>query len=245
MRSAAGRVFAAVAFAILFAGSAPAADPKSVDLSDLKDAVKAATKKGANVDEVGKALDAVAKHLAEGWTAPKPDDAPPAELTALREAVEAAARKGENVDAIREELDAVEKALLGRALTAAPRVELPWLRMPKPDPDPTTRFGRGGFGGRGDVVIRGGGGGIVIGGGLGGPGGPNFRSVTIANGNFTVKASQGGVDYELTGALAGDDADAVKVVITVGEKKIEAENLKKVPEEHREAVDKLVKSIRR
>lgn len=244
MRSAAGRLFAAVAFAILFAGFATAADPKSVDLSDLKDAVKAATKKGANVDEVAKALDAVAKLLAKGWTAPKPEEAPPAELTALREAVEAAARKGENVDAVRDELDAVEKALLGRVLAAAPRIELPWLRLPKPDPDPTTRFGRGGFGGRGDVIVRGGGG-IAIGGGLGGLGGGNFRSLTIANGNFTLKASQGGVDYELTGSLAGDDADAVKVVITVGEKKIEAENLKKVPEEHREAVDKLIKSIRR
>src|SRR5262249_11401196 len=158
-------------------------------------------------DEVAKALDAVAKMLAKGWTAPKPDEAPPAEMTALREAVEAAARKGENVDAVRDELDAVEKALLGRVLTAAPRVELPWLRMPKADPDPTRRLGRGGgggFGGRGDIVIRGGGGGIAIGGGLGGPGGATSRSVTIANGNFTIKASQGGVDYELTGSLAAD-----------------------------------------
>jgi hypothetical protein len=240
MRTAAGRLFAAVGFAVLFAGSAGASDPKPVDLTDLRDAVKAATKKGANVDEVAKAADAVAKLLAKGWTAPKPEDAPPAELAALREAVEAAARKGENVDGIREELDAVEKALLGRVLSAAARPELPLLRAPKPDAGPTTRFGR-----RGDVIVRGGG--VVIGGGRGGiaVGGGEFRSITIANGNFTVKASQGGVEYELTGSLAGDDADAVKVVITVGEKKIEAESLKKVPEEHREAVEKLVKSIRR
>lgn len=233
MRSVAGRLLAAVAFAVLFAGAAAAADPKPVDLTDLKDAVKAATKRGANVDEVAKAADAVEKLLAKGWAAPKAGDAPPAELTALREAVEAAARKGENVDGIRAELEAVEKALVGRVLTAAARPELPLLRAPKPDVGPATRFGR-----RGDVVIRGGGGAVVIGGG-------NFRSITIANGNFTIKAGQGEVEYEVTGALAGDETDPVKVVIKVGDKKIEAESLKKVPEEHREAVEKLLKSIRR
>jgi hypothetical protein len=120
MRSAAGRLLAAIAFAILFAGFADAADSRPVDLTDLKEAVKAAAKKGGNVYEVAQALSMLEKRLAKGWTVPKPEDKPPAELTALRAAVEAAARKGESVDAIRGELDAVEKALLGRIIRDAP-----------------------------------------------------------------------------------------------------------------------------
>jgi hypothetical protein len=228
------------ALALLFAAPAAARDGKPADLSDLRDAVKAAAKKGNNVGEIAKAVDAVEQLLAKGWTVPKPGDAPPAELTALRDAVEAAARKGENVDGIRAELDAVEKGLVGKALTAA-KPEVKPLGEPKTDPDPPP-FRRGGFG-RG-VIIQGGGviGGrrVVIGGGDAG-----FKSITIANDTFTIKASQGGIDYVISGRLADDDGDAIKVVITDGDKKVEAESLKKVPEQYREAVDKLLKSIRR
>jgi hypothetical protein len=116
MPSAARRLLAVVAFAILFAEFACAQDPKSVDLTDLKDAVKAATKSGANLFDVEKALAALEKRLSKGWTAPKPKDPPPAELTALREAVRTAGRKGEDVEAIRRELEVVEKALLSRVI---------------------------------------------------------------------------------------------------------------------------------
>lgn len=118
MRTVAQLLLAALA--ILFAALVGAADPKPVDLTDLKDAVKAATKKGANVYEVEKALDALEKRLAKGWTAPKPKDPPPAELTALREAVKTAARKGESMDAIRREVEAIEKALLSRIVGDTP-----------------------------------------------------------------------------------------------------------------------------
>lgn len=91
-------------------------EPKVPDLSDLRDAVNAASKKGDNVAEIRKALDALEKTLAKGWTAPASGKTiePPAELVALRDAVEAAARKGEKVEAIRKELDTVEKALTGK-----------------------------------------------------------------------------------------------------------------------------------
>ncbi|MBA4064151.1 MAG: hypothetical protein C0501_10645 [Isosphaera sp.] len=226
------------ALALLLAGPAAARDAKPADLADLRDAVKAAAKKGNNVGEIAKAVDAVGQLLAKGWAAPKPGDAPPPELAALRDAVEAAARKGENVDGIRTELEAVEKALVGRTLTAA-KPEVTPLGEPKVEPD-LPRFGRGGVIVRGGGVVIGGGRRVVIGGGDAG-----FRSVTISNDAFTIKASQGGIEYVISGRLADDDADAVKVVITDGEKKVEAESLKKVPEQYREGVDKLLKSIRR
>src|SRR5437870_649689 len=83
-----------------------AQDAKAPDLSNLRDAVVAAAKRGANVTEVAKALDALEKAVAKGFAAPKPGEAPPAELAALRDAVETAGRKGEKVDDIRTELDA-------------------------------------------------------------------------------------------------------------------------------------------
>jgi len=48
----------AVAFAIAFT-PARAAEPKAVNLSALRDAVETAAKKGENVDDVRKALEAV------------------------------------------------------------------------------------------------------------------------------------------------------------------------------------------
>ena len=52
---------AALGLAALFLGLPPVTgqDQKAPDLTDLRDAVKAATKRGDNVDEVAKALDAV------------------------------------------------------------------------------------------------------------------------------------------------------------------------------------------
>ena len=120
MCNAAGRFLASVVFAILVAALAGADDPRPVDLTDLKEAVQAASKKGANVFEVAQALAALEKRLAKDRPALKPGDKPPAELTTLRAAVQEAARKGEDVAAIRAELDALEKALLGRIVRDAP-----------------------------------------------------------------------------------------------------------------------------
>jgi serine protease Do len=93
-------------------------EPRVHDLADLRDAVAAAAKRGDNVAEVRKALDALEKSLAKGWTAPASGKIidPPAELVALRDAVEAAAKKGENVEDIRKQLDIVEKTLTGKVL---------------------------------------------------------------------------------------------------------------------------------
>ena len=101
-----------------FGAARPAAEEtKRPDLSELRDAVTTASKRGENVDEIRKALDALEKVLAKGWTAPKPGTTTPtpAELMALRQAVEAAAKKGEKVEVIARELEVVEKLLVGRA----------------------------------------------------------------------------------------------------------------------------------
>ena len=62
-----------LAFAALFVGVGIrlswADEPKSADLTDLRDAVKAASKRGDNVDEVAKALDAFDKAMAKGFKA--------------------------------------------------------------------------------------------------------------------------------------------------------------------------------
>lgn len=113
-----------------------AQDQKAPDLTDLRDAVKAATRRGDNVDEVAKALDALDKALGKGVAALNGN--PPPELTALRDAVEAAARKGENVERIRKELEAVEKAVTGRTFArpkpAAPPQPDPFTPRPNPKP---------------------------------------------------------------------------------------------------------------
>jgi serine protease Do len=132
-----------LAFAALFVGVGVrlswADEPKTADLTDLRDAVKAANKRGDNVDEVEKALDAFEKAMGKGFKADAKE--PPAELTALRNAVESAARKGENVDDIRKQLQAVEMKLVGRVLEA-PKPATPPLGDPPParrDP-PARRF---------------------------------------------------------------------------------------------------------
>ena len=102
-----------------------AKDAKGVDLTALRDAVESAGKRGENVDEVRKALDAFEK------AAPKPDaGGVPPELQALRDAVDAAARKGENVEAVAKELVAVETLVAGKSLAKPKPPE------PRPDPEP-------------------------------------------------------------------------------------------------------------
>lgn len=143
------RLFAAAAvlgFAALFLGvgaaPSPAQDSKAPDLSDLRDAVKAAAKRGDNVDEIARGLDALEKALEKGFTPPaagRPVAAPP-ELAALRDALEAAARKGENVEAIRKELELVEKAVTGQTFTR-PKPEPPADPPVRPNPAPNP-FGR-------------------------------------------------------------------------------------------------------
>lgn len=129
---------AVLAFAALFIGVgirySTADEPKPVDLTDLRDAVKSASKAGENVDEIAKALDPFEKVMAKGWKAEPGRTDPPAELLVLRQAVDGAARKGENVEEIRKQLEAVEMKLLGRVL-AAPKPVVPPLGDPiKPEP---------------------------------------------------------------------------------------------------------------
>lgn len=194
------------------------AAPAKADLGDLRDAVAAAEKRGENVDEIRKALAALEKALAKG--AAKPGEAPP-ELRALRDAVEAAAKKGENVEPISKALGAVEKALTGR------EYERPKVEEPKPE------FPRrpGGFGPNP-------GGRVVVGGTT-----TVTRSVVITNNNFVIQSRANDVTYNITGAL--DAADAAKITIKDGNKTIEADGLKKVPEEYRAHVERLLKSVAR
>lgn len=136
---AAALVALAAAFIGIGATLSTADEPKAVDLTDLRDAVKAAAKRGDNVDEITKALDALDKAVAQGLAPTKGGREAPAELTALRNAVEAAAKKGENVDEIRKQLDAVEMKLIGRVLVA-PRPEPP-ANPVRPDvPQPIRPF---------------------------------------------------------------------------------------------------------
>lgn len=108
-----------------------AQDPKPVDLAPLREAVDKALKRGENVDEVSKALDAFEKAGAKSNAG-----AVPRELQALRDAVDAAARKGENVEAIAKELAAVETAVTGKPLEKPkPRPE-PLPEDPRPNPRP-------------------------------------------------------------------------------------------------------------
>jgi serine protease Do len=106
----------AVLFTFVGVTLSNADEPKAPDLTELRNAINAAAKRGDNVDEIRKALDALQKSLASGFTAPAPGKTlePSSELVALRETVEAAARKGENVEEIRKQLDGVEKALTGK-----------------------------------------------------------------------------------------------------------------------------------
>jgi hypothetical protein len=113
--------------------AADAKDTKPVDLSALRDAVDAAARKGENVDDIRKALDALEKTMPKNAAGRVPP-----ELQALRDTVDAAARKGENVEAITKELLAVEMAVAGKSL-AKPRPE------PRPQPQPQPQPGFPGF----------------------------------------------------------------------------------------------------
>jgi hypothetical protein len=216
------------AFAEEKAKAAPA------NLDELKYAVAAAQKRGANVDAVAAALSALEK--APPKAAARPGEAPP-ELAALREAVEAALKKGENVDAISKELGRVEKALGGKEYERPKPPEPVVEPEPVPQPVPPFRPGMrrpGGFG-RPDFGNR-----IVIGGA-----GGNFKmtAITISNGNFTIRATRDEVSYTITGEVGAPAA--VKIVVRDGEKKVEAEDVKKLPEKYRPAVEELLKMVRK
>src|SRR5580698_10122902 len=97
------RLFAALAIigsAVLFTfvgvTLSNADESKTPDLSELRNAVNAAAKRGENVDEIRKALDALQKSLASGFTAPTPATTlePSPVRVALRETVKSATRKG-------------------------------------------------------------------------------------------------------------------------------------------------------
>jgi hypothetical protein len=209
----------------LGAGRAGAAD-KAPDLSDLRDAIDSAAKRGNNVDDVRKAFEAFEKSLAKGFTAPKagaPGPTPP-ELAALREAVEMAAKKGENVEEVAKELGLIEKAVTGREYER-PKPPPP----PKPPEPPPFRGGRPG-------VVIGGGRGIVVNG--------NFSSITITNGSVTLKARQDNVTYAITGQIGAEGLEVERIVITDGDKATEYKDVKKVPEQYRPTVEQLLKNIR-
>jgi hypothetical protein len=212
--------------AMALAVSARAADPKAPDLSDLREAVATADKRGENVGAIREALAAFEKAMAKGAIKPEAE-APPAELTALREAVELTARKGENVAAISKALGQIEKAVTGR------EYERPKVAEARPEAEPALPppVRRPDFGRRGGIVISG------VGAGF------NSTSVTISGGNFTIKARQGDVTYEITGQTNGTEAP--KILIRDGDKKIETDDLKKVPEDYRASAEKLLKSVTR
>lgn len=218
--------------AFVLACAPAAAQPPAPDLSDLRDAIAAADKKGENVGAIREAFGAFSKALGKSF---KPGE-PSAELTALRDAVEMALKKGENVEAIGRELGKVEKAVTGREYER-PKPPEP-AKEPEFQPPVRPGMGRPGFGRDGFPPRRGG---VVI-----GPPGAGMGStqITISGGNFVVKAKQNDVTYEITGAVAGDAPP--KIVIRDGEKKpIEADDVKKVPEEYRPTVEKLLGSVRR
>lgn len=97
-------------------------EPKPVKLDGLRQAVADADRRGENVIEVRRALDAFEKALPSA----KPGVVP-TELQALRDAVDAADRKGERVAEVSKELKVVEFAIAGRTLSRP---------TPKPKPAP-------------------------------------------------------------------------------------------------------------
>lgn len=135
-------MFRATLLAVLVCAPGVRADAPAPDLSALKDAVRAADKRGANVESVMDALAALEKALAKGAT-----EAAPPELAALRAAVELACKKGENLEAVSGALGAVERALTGKAFdrpkeiahALPPEPSFPKkgrARVPVPRPEP-------------------------------------------------------------------------------------------------------------
>lgn len=225
--------------------------PPGVYLEDLKYEILIAERRGQNVAAISDALDTFEKALAKNTkNATKVNGAPP-ELTALRDTVEAAAKKGENVEAISKELGIIEKALTGRAFERPKPVEPQVEPEPPPPPVPPLRMGRrpGGFGpnfGGGRRPGNPGGfnpGGFTPGGAN--PGVPSIHStsVAVANGQFVIKSLQRDVTYTITGHTK--ENTTIKVVILVDEKKqVETDDLKKVPDEYRPTVEKLLKMVK-
>ncbi|HVL14452.1 MAG TPA: hypothetical protein VM529_17905 [Gemmata sp.] len=239
----------ATLFLLAFASPPAAAqEAKAPDLAGLRESVAAAAKRGANVTEVVLALDALERSLAKGF-APRPGGAAPAELKALRDAVETAGARGEKVDGVRAEHDRVEVAMTGKAFERPKPVpvELPQPAA-RPEPNPFGR--RGGIviqgGGAGNVVIRGGANGVVIRGAqIGGRGG-RATTITLTGNEFVIKALQDGVQYVVEGTIGEDGPVVEEVSITEGDKKpVEFKSLKDVPDAHRPAVEKLLKTVSR
>jgi hypothetical protein len=221
-------MFRATVLAALVCAASVRADAPKADLSDLKDAVRAADKRGANVEPVKFALAALEKALTKGAT----ETAPP-ELAALRESVEAALKKGEKVEGISDELSAIEKALTGKAFERA--------KGPEQKLEPEPMFPNPGFPNR-----RIGGGGIVINGGgrvviAGGAGNFNSTAVTISGGTFTIRAKRGDVHYVVTGTPDGK----TKIEITDGDTKTDTDDVAKMPEKYKAAVEQLLKMVNR
>lgn len=221
----------AVAVIGFFGGTATAlAQPNAKpDLAELRDAIAAADKRGENVSTIREKFVAFEKALAKGFAAGTPGSPVPtqAELAELSDAVEMAAKKGENVGAIAKELGLIERAIVGREFER-PKPPAPEPMRPLPVPPR-----RGGFviGGNGPVIIGAGGGGF------------NATSVVISGGTFTIKARKGDVSFTVTGTA--DPSIAPLITIVDGDKKTETDDLKKVPEEHRGSVERLLKMVGR
>jgi hypothetical protein len=217
----------------LSAAGARAEEPNArpVNLDELKYALTVADKRGENVETIREAVAAFEKALVRDKEAAKAG-APSPELTALRAAVEAAAKKGENVEAISKELGRIEKALTGR------EYERPKEPEPKPEPEPPLRPGRGNPG----IGRPGGFGGGAAGFGRGGLAG-GTTSITVVNGAFTIRARLGDVTFTVTGSV--DGTTGPKIVVQDGDKKTETDDIKKVPEEHRPTVERLLRMVQK
>jgi hypothetical protein len=71
--------------------------------------------------------------------------------------------------------------------------------------------------------------------------GGNSVSYSAVNGEITIKAVQDGVQYAISGKRNGEENELTKVIITDGDKKVEAESLDKVPEPYKAVVERLMK----
>jgi PDZ domain len=124
-------VFRTTFLVVLLCACGARADAPAADLNALKEAVRAADKRGANVEPIKAALAALER--ANGANA---------ELDALRAAVEAAHRKGENVEAVSDALGAVERALTGKAFERPKAITQglpPEPKFTNPNPKPRVR----------------------------------------------------------------------------------------------------------
>lgn len=68
-------------------------------------------------------------------------------------------------------------------------------------------------------------------------------SVSLSNDAFTIKATQAGVNYLITGKTGPDGAVAEKVSIKDGNEATESQEIGKVPEKYRPTVEKLLKLV--